>query len=268
MNNEEARFFIKKMMEGYKKRKKEGNLYSSDNFIPENIITTYYGFVDKPKFSYIIKEYKKEFIFNEARVETNISKEEQMGLGEIYDYIENFDFSKDYFNIFVTSLLLHQKLYSKCPDPSFGGNLRDTDPIMYDLNMEIPTASEAKRIFNSYISSSNDIFKPLENNDIFGYINNCVILVTDLIKLQPFADGNKRTFRALLSLLLKKIDIPPIYVEVTEREEYKECLIRGMKYNDYTSIIRFYYYKICDAIMTLDIEKSHIHESEKIFQKK
>lgn len=106
MNNEEARFFIKKMMEGYKKRKKEGNLYSSDNFIPENIITTYYGFVDKPKFSYIIKEYKKEFIFNEARVERNISKEEQMGLGEIYDYIENLDFSKDYFNIFVTSLLL------------------------------------------------------------------------------------------------------------------------------------------------------------------
>ena len=60
---------------------------------------------------------------NEARVEKNTTKEEQEGLGKIYDYIQNFNFNKDYFNVFTTSLILHQKLYSCCPNPEFGGTL-------------------------------------------------------------------------------------------------------------------------------------------------
>ena len=258
MNNDEARFFISSMMEGYKKRKVENRLYSDDDFIPENIITTYYDFVIKPEFSFVINEYKKQYVFNEARVETNISKEEIAGLGTVYDYIQSFDFDKDYFNIFTTSLILHQKLYSKCPNPHFGGTLRDCDAILYDLPVDVPTAKVAKERFNQYIATSNDIFIPLESGDIFEYINNTVSLTADLIYLQPFADGNKRTFRALQNLLFKRIDLPPVYIDVSERDEYKKNLIIAMTENDYNSLIRFYYYKICDAIMNLDISKSEI----------
>ena len=258
MNNDEARFFISSMMYGYKKRKEQNRLYSDDDFIPENIITTYYDFVIKPEFSFVINEYKKQYVFNEARVEPNVSKEEIAGLGTIYDYIQTFDFDKDYFNIFTTSLVLHQKLYSKCPNPHFGGTLRDCDAILYDLPVEVPTANVAKERFNQYIATSNDIFIPLEEGDIFGYINNTVSLTADLIYLQPFADGNKRTFRALQNLLFKRIDLPPVYIEVGEREEYKKNLAIAMTENDYNSLIRFYYYKICDAIMNLDISKSEI----------
>ena len=143
MNNDEARLFISLMMEGYKKRKEQNRLYSADDFIPENIITTYYDFVIKPEFSFVIEEYKKQYVFNEARVEPNVSKEEVAGLGTIYDYIQAFDFDKDYFNIFTTSLILHQKLYSKCPNPHFGGTLRDCDAILYDLPIDVPTAKIA-----------------------------------------------------------------------------------------------------------------------------
>lgn len=258
MDNNDARNFIKLMMEGYGKRKACGKLYSKDDFIPENIITTYYEFVTKPQFSFFIDEYKKKYVFNEARVEPNISKEEVAGLGVIYDYIQNFDFEKDYFNIFTTSLLLHQKLYSKCPNPHFGGTLRDNDPILYNLPIEIPTAKVAKERFNQYISTSDDIFEPLKYNDIFGYINNCVKLTTDLIYLQPFNDGNKRTFRSLQNLLFKKINLPPIYIETNERDEYKNDLVKAMSKNDYSNLTRFYYYKICDAIMELDINRSVI----------
>lgn len=81
----------------------------------------------------------------------------------------------------------------------------------------------------------------------------------DLIKVQPFADGNKRTFRALLNLLLKRINIPPIYIELDEALSYKNALFKAIKENDYSDIINFYYYKICEAIViTLDIDKSII----------
>lgn len=226
LNNQEAREFIYQMMLGYQKRKVENRLYSEHDFIPEHIITTYYEYVTKPEFRILIDEYKKQFIFNEARVEKNTTKEEQEGLGKIYDYIQNFNFNKDYFNVFTTSLILHQKLYSCCPNPEFGGTLRDTDVILQDLPVEIPTAKEAKQKFNNYIATSNEIFKPLEQDDIFTYINQSVKLTTDLIYLQPFLDGNKRTFRALQNLLFKRIDLPPIYIETREREVYKDHLYK------------------------------------------
>ncbi len=72
--------------------------------------------------------------------------------------------------------------------------------------------------------------------------------------MQPFIDGNKRTFRALLNLLLKKIKIPPINIEIEETSIYKDALLEAIIRNDYSRIINFYYYKICDAIITLDIE--------------
>lgn len=95
LNNQEAREFIYQMMLGYQKRKVENRLYSEHDFIPEHIITTYYEYVTKPEFRILIDEYKKQFIFNEARVEKNTTKEEQEGLGKIYDYIQNFNFNKD-----------------------------------------------------------------------------------------------------------------------------------------------------------------------------
>lgn len=270
LNNQEARTFICKMMQGYQKRKEENRLYSEDDFIPEHIITTYYEYVTKPEFHIIIDEYKKQFIFNEARVEKNTTKEEQAGLGKIYDYIQNFDFNKDYFNVFTTSLILHQKLYSCCPNPEFGGTLRDTDVILQDLPVEVPTAKKAKEEFNAYIATSNEIFAPLERDDIFTYINRSIKLTTDLIYLQPFPDGNKRTFRALQNLLFKRIALPPIYIETRERKVYKEHLVEALQEKDYSNITRFYYYKICDAIMNLDINRSEITETsqQKILLKK
>ena len=261
MNNDEARVFIHSMMKGYKNRKDQNRLYSSDDFIPENIINTYYSYVLKPEFSFVINEYKKQFVFNEARVEPNVSKEEMTGLGMVYDYIQEFNFDKDNFNIFITSLILHQKLYSKCPNPQFGGTLRDCNVVLYDLPVDVPNAQEAIKLFNQYIATSNNIFEPLKAGDIFQYIDNTVILTTDLIHLQPFLDGNKRTFRALQNLLLKKISFPPVYIEVNERDEYKKNLLIAISKRNYSPLIRFYYYKICDAIMNLDIEKSEIFDN-------
>ena len=76
----------------------------------KNIINTYLVCVDKRDINIIIDDYKEKYIFTESRIETNNTYEEQLGIGEMYDYIRNFDFKKDYFNLFTTSLILHAKL--------------------------------------------------------------------------------------------------------------------------------------------------------------
>lgn len=258
--NKEAREFIQLMFEGYKKRKEDGRLYQKDDNVPQIIIDNYLSFVTKPSFNDLITTYKEKYILNESAVEPNMSKEERMGLADVYDFIKDFDFNKNFFNVFTTSMQIHNKLYKHCGDGTFGGHLRESTAVLQDVNIDIATPQEAKIIFNQYIAKNN-YFDKLKNDDIFGYIADCVKLNVELIKLQPFADGNKRTFRSLLNLLLKKINIPPIYIEQSEAIEYKKVLIKAMQatsLDDYNDIIQFYYYKICDAIMTLDINHSKV----------
>ena len=78
----------------------------------------------------------------------------------------------------------------------------------------------------------------------------------DCIRLQPFGDGNKRVFRAFLNLQLARIGIPPVYIKQSERAIYKKTLERAIVQGNYKSITNFYYHKMCDAIIELDLMKS------------
>ena len=260
MTDAEARAFIKIMFETYKDRKEKKYRHADNIRLASLIIDAYVKYVKKPKFSIIVNQYKKKYIHNEARVENNATIEEKEGLGLVYDYISEFDFEKDNYNIFTTSLIIHGKLYSRCPYSSFGGKLRDVAAYLEDTNMEVASPEEARKYFNSLINESNNIFIPLYNGSIIDYIDNCVVETVKLIKLQPFCDGNKRTFRAVLNLLLKKVNIPPIYIEKHERTIYKVALLEAIEKNNYEKIINFYHFKICDSIMNLDINSSMIND--------
>lgn len=254
MNNKEIREFICQVFEGYRKRKKENNLYNLDTKIPENIISTYYFYNEKTEFGEIVEQFKQKYIYNESRVERNITMEETAGMSEVYDYINNFDFTKEKFNIFIQALCIHQKLYSKCIDTSFGGRLRETEAYLFDTNMDVLPPKDAIKFFQKFLGESDKIMKDLKNKDVIEYINECVKITTELIKAQPFADGNKRTFRALLNLMFKGRGLPPVYINVDERDEYKVALLKAMINDDYSSLNKFYYYKVCDSIYELDIQ--------------
>ena len=133
MNSKE---FLQRIEEGYNKRR-NNNIKDISMLSLKKVIEAYYTYVEKPEFSILVEEYKANYIYNESRVERNMTPEEQMGLGEIYDYISKFDFSRDNFNIFITSMIIHHKLYSKCPESSYGGKLRDSNVYLFDTNIEV-----------------------------------------------------------------------------------------------------------------------------------
>ena len=141
-----------------------------------------------------------------------------------------------------------------------GGQLRsdnNNDEVhLNGVDIKVPTPKESLIIMNGYLDAKkkeefNNIIK---NDDIIEYISYCVKETTNLIKTQPFFDGNKRTFRALLNLMFKAKGLPPVYVKTTERETYKKALYIAMKEEDYSQIIGFYLFKICDSIYELDVE--------------
>lgn len=258
MEDAVIRDYISFLFDGYLKRKHAGTLYSVDSIVPQKIIEAYYQSVKNPQFKAIYGNFKQKYLYNESRIDVTLSKHEREGLAAAYDYVENYDFESKDFNIFVEALRIHQLLFSKCPGSDFGGTLRQDDVYLLNTDIQVPPASEARAYFQSY-GDKNNIERQLPVVDtenmitIFNYINACIYVTTELIRYQPFPDGNKRTFRTLLNLMFKKYNLPPVYIKVNERKEYKDALIKAMSGRKYLDLSQFYYYKICDSIYDLDV---------------
>lgn len=272
MQYNDTKDFITLVFEGYQHRKRTNTLYDEDSTIPQQIIKLYYdsinkGLIHKPNFDEIFEKYKRKYIYNESRVDENISENEKKGLAEVYDYLLHYDFNKKKFDIFIEGLQIHCLLYKYCKIPgeeleTFGGKLRQSTVFLQKTFLEVPDAEVAKRYFQSYCAKPLPELDLTKENGIFDYIDTCVDITAELIRYQPFQDGNKRTFRSILNLLFKRVNLPPVYIKTSEKEEYKDCLLEGMENQDYSRLKKFYYYKICDSIYDLDVVPDMKHYIE------
>lgn len=268
--------FILLIFENYQRRKKEGNLYSKYDYVPQNIIKAYYSEIDKPRFDSLVNKFKLDYIKNENAIEDVHEKSERKGLEEIYNYIHN---ETNINNISIYTILkLHQLMYSKSPHPEFGGMFRNQPIFLPNSGVETADWSILPKRFSELYEPTQKLIKKgitLSNNNntsnidkIIEYIDECVELNCTLIKMHPFYDGNGRTIRAFTNLLFIIANIPPIYIKKREKEEYGKVMNLALVEGDLSQIKRFYYYKICDSIYELDIKPKLSAEVDQSVTKK
>lgn len=263
--NEEAREYIALLFEGYEKRKKEKKLYKHDN-VPQIIIKTYYTYVKKPSFERLVYNFKRRYLYNENKVEQVHSIEEEKGLSSVYDYVQN---KIDYENTSIYDLsYIHEELYSKTAHPEFGGKYRNQDLYLLGGKEKLVTGDVElcpywyithemnllRDEVNELVERGIALGKNSKPDKILEFISDCVKLKCKLIKIHPFRDGNGRSVRAFINLLFKFANIPPIYIENKEKFKYQEAMKNALVNENFTDILDFYYFKICDSIMALDLE--------------
>ena len=280
MSEDEAREYIELLFSGYMIRKKENKLYEDSKVIPKIIILTYYTCVKNPKFNniyeqfkdkYILKpqkNFKERYLYNENKLEQVHTKEEQHGLRLVYDYIQKIeDFES--INLYTISDI-HQILFSKTPYPEFGGKYRTNERYLPNTGIDLTPPDlivhemnylrgEIDELVKEGIRLGNEIDPP----KLLNYIDKCIELKCKLIKIHPFGDGNGRSIRAFINLLFRLANIPPIYIENKERKKYAAAMNLSLGEGDSSKIKQFYYYKICDSIISLDINYNKIKEEEK-----
>lgn len=248
--------------EMYKSKKATSDKYNSFDNIPSNLIKLYYSEDNnQSNFSDIIESFKEKYIKQESLLEGVHTKEEINGLGVVYDYIRSEEW-KNCANIYII-LLINSKLFSLTPYPEFGGTFRNNDCFIGESDVQtIPYYQIPESVqslwpdFDKLLKTGielNEKKEEFSEDKIIEYINDCIKLKCRLIEIHPFADGNGRTMRALINLLFKLAGIPPVYVQRLERKKYLEAMEKAIIDKDYTTINKFYYYKICDSIIELDI---------------
>lgn len=276
----DAREYISLIFDGYMKRKKEKRLYVHDD-VPKIIIKTYYSIVEKPDFSKLMNNFKRRYMYNENKLEQVHTKEECLGLNYAYDYIlEN----KDSENISIYDLSwIHERLYSKTPYPEMGGKYRTEERYLLGLdkngnmvtgNVELTPPwlitremNEQNKFVKELVNQGLKLKEKKKPDELIDYILKCVKLNCNLIKIHPFGDGNGRAIRVFTNLLFSLASIPPIYIENKEKEKYQEAMNNALVQDNYKDINDFYLFKICDSIITLDInyqeEIEHSHKRSK-----
>lgn len=257
----DMRIVIQEMFMGYKQRKQRRQLYSEDNTIPTTLIKMYYSMNPDPaEFEVMKSSFVSRYIKSESKLEGVHSSEEIEGLGVMYEFIHSDDI-EFMFDVF-TLKELHTKLFSKTPFPEFGGDFRREPAHIKgfpsDLVPWTAIYSELLRINQDvlFLKRISGIVKNCgDSNSMLDYLDRCVVLGCDLLRVHPFVDGNGRTIRGFINKLLEDASFPPVYIKTEERDEYYDAMGKAIGDGDYSEIKNFYRYKICDSIVELDINE-------------
>ena len=242
----------------YKYIQKYKDDYKRDKYLPQNLIKIYYYLTDNIEFDLLKGSFIKKYINNENEVESVHQKWERKGLKEMYKYIHEYDINK--MDIY-TILELHEQLYKYAPCKEFGGHFRNSDAHINNSQANLMEWSliryeilKLKPYTNDLIERGKSLKGTTDFNKLFKYIEECVILNADLIRIHPFYDGNGRCIRGFTNMFFELANIPPIYILASEKEKYKKT-IKKTDEGIYDDLINFYYYKICDSIIELEYKK-------------
>lgn len=268
-NQDELVEILKGLFFDYIERRRTRQLYQDGKnglVVPKRLLMFYYQLDEnKRHLNQAAEDFLRHYIACESILEDAHLKFEKDGLKEMYEYLLSDEINYR-FDIY-TLLDLHKKLFSKAPFPDAGGVIRNGDAHLDGVPVDLTPASNIRYELKMLDYDLKDILKmqsKVKQNPghLFSYIDKCIMLKCHLIKVHPFTDGNGRTIRAFINKLFMDVGLPPIYISSNENKTYKKAMQKAIgEEQDYSSIINFYYYKICDSI--IELENDYIYGAQR-----
>lgn len=131
---------------------------------------------------------------------------------------------------------LNRKLFSCYPHPEFGGNFRQEDTLVLGAKFETLPFREIPMAMLRVEQELQELFPNRNQMPPSKYVEAAVRLHHRLTVIHPYADGNGRTLRAFLNVMLVRAQITPLYIKVEEKDEYLTALEHADLSGDYAKL--------------------------------
>jgi Fic family protein len=123
---------------------------------------------------------------------------------------------------------IHDKLFSKLSekyDEKRGGMFRTGSVNLRGTNVDVPSSYMVPQIMGNIAWRLLDTLKKsvngnISNSEYVDQINSCIY---EMIRTQPFEDGNKRTSRLLSNILYQEKGLPYVLLPVKEWDNYVDA---------------------------------------------
>ena len=119
---------------------------------------------------------------------------------------------------------LHRKLFSHYPNPEYGGKLRQSNTLVLGAKFETIPFHQIYEELLSVDDTLKELISQRNNLTLSEFIEKTTDIHHKLTVIHPFGDGNGRTLRAFLNVMLVKSHISPIYIKAEEKDEYVTAL--------------------------------------------
>ncbi|MCH5257298.1 MAG: ImmA/IrrE family metallo-endopeptidase [Lachnospiraceae bacterium] len=146
---------------------------------------------------------------------------EVAGLTIAYDYA--FDNANGEINIYDAKHI-NEKLFSTAPCPEYGGTYRQSNTLVLGAKFETVDYHDIQQ--EMYLLDK-DIQTLLASTDTLSnseYVEWIARIHYKMTVIHAFRDGNGRTSRAFINMLLLRRHMPPVFFKDKEKTKYKDAL--------------------------------------------
>lgn len=157
-------------------------------------------------------------------------------LREIFE-IANYKSLKSYIdsnkiNVCLSSVSKINEIILNNIEDKSKGKIRDVEVYLTNVDFELAPSIIVEEELNNIITS----YKKEKNH----YFERIGLFHQKFEETHPFIDGNGRTGRELINLMLQDNDMPPIIIPYKRRDEYLKALRHGNQF-EYDHMVNFLY---------------------------
>jgi excisionase family DNA binding protein len=156
---------------------------------------------------------------------------EAVNLAKAFDFIRTLTTKtkKDITNGLI--LGIHQIILDKIDDTN-SGRFRTVAVRLKGSETILPNAAKVPELMDEFIDW-------LQNNNLDHPIKMALDAHFKFVSIHPFVDGNGRTARLLMNLILMQEGYPPVIIRKEDREEYIKSLEKGQTKSDLDDYYKF-----------------------------
>lgn len=201
-------------------------------------------------------------VVTDLRLKKSESKyclEENKNIIEVAGLSLAYDYAFDNFNndLSISQIKeINKCLYSTAPYPEFGGEYRQNNPIITGSNVETVDCYDIIDAMYEIDDELQDINANINEISISNYLKRALKIHHRLTVIHAFSDGNGRTYRVFLNMMLLKKGISPTFFASSDKKKLseKELYKNALAYADKCDSIDRLFEVFCKNILKTDCD--------------